>query len=186
MKLSHWVTAAATMLAANLLVASEAVVVDRSMSEQEVLDAQQGWCDALLAIGQRYSSEGHAAAKALAGQVIDAAYGYQMGVVLFKPTLTVNPQTFRTTRAGALSYFVGGDASFPKDDGFALKGWKSCDIDNAAIFIAGDSATTLGKVQFTDGDGNKTSVDKTWVFVKDDLGSLRIVGHHSSLEHQGE
>jgi len=45
-----------------------------------------------------------------------------MGAVLFKPTLPVNPQTFRATRAGALAYFVGGDPSFPKDKGFALKG----------------------------------------------------------------
>jgi len=50
------------------------------------------------------------------------AYAYRMGAVLFKPTLPVNPQTFRATRAGALAYFVGGDPSFPKDKGFALKG----------------------------------------------------------------
>ena len=79
-----------------------------------------------------------AAAKALAEKVIDSAYGYQMGAVLFKPTLTTNPQTFRTTRAGALAYFVGGDPSFPKDTGFALKGWRKVDVNNAAIFIAGD------------------------------------------------
>lgn len=54
--------------------------------------------------------------KALAEKVIDAAYGYQLGAVLFKPTLTVNPQTFRTTREGALSYFVGGNPSFAQDN----------------------------------------------------------------------
>jgi hypothetical protein len=115
--------------------------------------------------------------------VIDAAYGYQIGAVLFKPTLTVNPQTFRTTRAGALSYFVGGDANYPKDTGFALKGWNKCEVANSGIFIAGDSATTMGKVHFTGKDGKVTSVDKTWTFVKDDAGKLRIVVHHSSLEY---
>ena len=184
MKLSIWLMAVVIGLGANFADASETVVVNRSMSEQEVLDAQQGWCKALLDIGKVHAKEGHAAAKALAGQVIDGAYAYQMGAVLFKPTLTENPQTFRTTRDGALSYFVGGDSSFPKDDGFALKGWKKCEIENAAIFITGDSATTMGKVHFTDKDGDKTSVDKTWVFVKDDLGSLRIATHHSSLEYQ--
>jgi hypothetical protein len=184
MKMIHYVTIAAISLISTYATANEAVVVTQAISVQEVLTAQQGWCKALVDISATHTKDGQAAAKALAEQVIDSAYGYQMGAVLFKPTLTVNPQTFRTTRAGALSYFVGGDSSFPKDTGFALKGWTKCEVDNAAIFIAGDSATTMGKVHFTDKDGNITSVDKTWGFVKDDAGSLRIVVHHSSLEHQ--
>jgi len=164
---------------------AKGIVVNQAISEQEVLAAQQGWCKALVDISTTYEESGQEAAKALAEKVIDAAYGYQMGAVLFKPTLTVNPQTFRTTREGALSYFVGGGASFPQDSGFALKGWKKCEIDNAGVFVAGDSASTMGKVHFTGKDGKITSVDKTWMFVKDDAGSLRIVVHHSSLEYQG-
>lgn len=160
-------------------------VVNQSISAPEVTAAQQAWCKALTDISATHDSSGQPAAKALAEKVIDAAYGYQMGAVLFKPTLTVNPQTFRTTRAGALAYFVGGDASFPKDTGFALKGWTKCEVANSAIFIAGDSATTMGKVHFTNKKGQVTSVDKTWKFVKDDAGKLRIVVHHSSLEYAG-
>ena len=66
-----------------------------------------------------------------------------------------------------------------------LKGWNKCEVANAAIFIAGNSATTLGKVSFTAKDGKVTTVDKTWSFVKDDAGKLRIVLHHSSLEYTG-
>jgi hypothetical protein len=117
--------------------------------------------------------------------VIDSAYGYQMGAVLFKPTLTVAPQTFRTTRAGALAYFVGGDSNFPKDTGFALKGWTRCEAKNAAVFIAGDSASSMGNVMITDKKGQVTTVDKTWSYVKDDAGKLRIVVHHSSLPYSG-
>jgi hypothetical protein len=146
-----------------------------------VLAAQRGWCQALVDISQTNERSGQAAAKALAERVIDGAYGYQMGAVLFKPTLTVVPQTFRTTRAGALAYFVGGDTAFPKDTGFALKGWTQCDVRNAAVFIAGDSATTMGNVMITGKNGQVTTVDKTWKFVKDDAGKLRIVVHHSSL-----
>ena len=184
MKKTRCVAIAAIALASSHVVANEAKVVNQAISEQEVLASQQGWCDALVDISSTHAKDGQAAAKALAEQVIDAAYGYQMGAVLFKPTLTVNPQTFRTTRAGALSYFVGGDSSFPSDTGFALKNWAKCEVDNAAIFITGGSAITMGKVHFTDNDGKMTSVDKTWGFVKDDAGSLRIVLHHSSLEHQ--
>lgn len=185
MKLVNCIAAVALALAAQSAVA-KGVMVNQSIIEPEVLTAQQGWCNALVDISSTYEKSGQEAARALAEKVIDAAYGYQLGPVLFKPTLTMSPQTFRTTRAGALSYFVGGDQSFPKDTGFALKGWKKCEIDNAAIFIAGDSASTMGKVHFTDKDGKVTSVDKTWKFVKDDAGKLRIVVHHSSLEYTGQ
>lgn len=160
-------------------------VVNQALTEAEVTGAQQAWCKALVDIGAANAKGGQAAAKALAEKVLDAAYGYQMGAVLFKPTLTTNPQTFRTTREGALAYFVGGNPAFPKDSGFALKGWQQCQVENAAIFITGDSATTMGKVRLTGQDGKPTTVDKTWKFVKDDAGQLRIVVHHSSLEFTG-
>jgi hypothetical protein len=162
-----------------------ATVVNQAISEAEVLGAQRAWCQALVDISTTHARSGQAAAKALAERVIDSAYGYQMGAVLFKPTLTVAPQTFRTTRAGALAYFVGGDAAFPKDTGFALKGWTNCEVANAAVFIAGDSATTMGNVRITNSKGEVTTVDKTWGYVKDDAGRLRIVLHHSSLPFSG-
>lgn len=158
-------------------------VVSTAITEAEVLAAQRAWGDALVAIATAHEREGAAAARRLAEQVIDAAYGYQFGAVLFKPTLTVAPQTFRTTRAGALAYFVGGDPNFPTDSGFALNGWRSVAIQNAAIFIAGDVASTMGNVTLTDRNGRATTVDKTWKFKKDDHGRLRIVVHHSSLPH---
>lgn len=164
---------------------ASATVVNQGISEAEVLAAQNSWCQALVQISQTHATQGQAAAKALAERVIDAAYGYQMGAVLFKPTLTVAPQTFRTTRAGALAYFVGGDANFAKDTGFALKGWTKCEVKNAAVFIAGDSASTMGNVMITNQRGQVTTVDKTWKFVKDDAGKLRIVLHHSSLPYSG-
>ena len=92
----------AIALAALSSVAS-ATVVNRGITEAEVLAAQRGWCQALVDISSAHAKNGQPAAKALAERVIDSAYGYQMGAVLFKPTLTVAPQTFRTTRAGALA-----------------------------------------------------------------------------------
>ncbi|MEO6280025.1 hypothetical protein [Roseateles sp.] len=181
--LSLFCMTAAALAAAALPAQAEVAVATRAITQAEVVEAQQGWCQALLDIGAAYTQGGRPAAKALAEKVIDSAYGYQLGPVLFKPTLTVVPQTFRTTKAGALSYFVGGDAAFPKDEGFALKGWTRCEVANAAIFIAGDSASSLGNVSFTGKDGKVTTVDKTWSYVKDDAGHLRIVVHHSSLPY---
>jgi hypothetical protein len=162
---------------------AQTVVVSQAITEAEVTAAQEAWCGALESIAAANEADGQPAAKALAEQVIDAAYGYQMGAVLFKPTLTVAPQTFRPTREGALAYFVGGDPAFPDDKGFALNGWTNCTVANNAIFITGDSATTMGNVSITGKDGAVTTVDKTWQFVKDDAGALRIVLHHSSLPY---
>lgn len=181
--MKHTLVAAAALAAAGI--AHAQVVVNKAITQSEVQAAQQAWCKALVDISTTGAQSGPAAAKALAEKVIDSAYGYQMGAVLFKPTLTTNPQTFRPTRAGALAYFVGGDPAFPKDTGFALKGWTKCEPVNNAIFIAGDSATSMGKVHFTGKDGKVTTVDKTWKYVKDDAGNLRIVVHHSSLEFAG-
>ena len=161
-------------------------VVNLAITESEVLAAQEAWGQALVAISKTYEMQGIKAAKALAEKVIDEAYGYQFGIVLFKPTLTVAPQTFRTTRAGALAYFVGDDPNFPGDKGFALKGWQKVEIKNAGIFISGNTATTMGNVIITDKDGRITIVDKTWQFFKDDQGKLRIILHHSSLPFTGK
>ena len=136
-------------------------VVNRAITESEVLAVQKAWGEALVAISTTYETKGIKAAKALAERVIDEAYGYQFGPVLFKPTLTVAPQTFRTTRAGALAYFVGDNPAFPKDKGFALKSWRKVEIKNAAILISGDTATTMGNVMITDKDGKVATVPYT-------------------------
>ena len=184
--------AAATLLPLSLMAApavagnhgSHAVTAPYApITLAEVEAAQQAWGQALVAISTEYDRKGYAAAKRLAETVLDTAYGYNMGSVLFKPTLTVAPQTFRIQRDGALAYFVGGDKNFPKDTGFALKGWRSYKIENASVLITGNSATSMGNVMLTDSKGNVTTVDKTWGYVRDGEGKLRIVLHHSSLPH---
>lgn len=172
---------AAVTLAASAAANASAPVYDGNVTEADVLGAQQAWCEALVAISTAHSEKGQAAAKALAAEVIDAAYGYGMGPVLFKPTLATAPQTFRTTREGAIAYFVGGDPQFASDSGFALKNWTACRAENAALHINGDVGSSMGHVIITDKDGKVTTVDKTWTFKKADDGKLRIVVHHSSL-----
>merc|ERR1719230_1365800 len=104
-----------------------------------------------------YENEGLPAAKALAETVIDTAYGYKYGPVLFKPTLSGGEQTFRPTREGALAYFVGDSKTFPNDKGFALKGWRKVEFVNSAIFRQGNVAATMGNVHITDKTGAVTT-----------------------------
>jgi hypothetical protein len=39
----------------------------------------------------------------------------------------------------------------------------------------------MGNVDLTDPSGKATTVDKTWTFIREPDGSIRIVLHHSSL-----
>ncbi|EGF92473.1 hypothetical protein ABI_09100 [Asticcacaulis biprosthecium C19] len=171
---------------ANPSAAAVSVAPYAPITVAEVEAAQLAWGDALVAISTEYERNGRDAAKTLAGKVLDAAYAYDMGPVLFKPTLAAAPNTFRTTRDGALAYFVGGDSRFPADSGFALKGWRAYKIENAGIVITGNSAISMGNVHLTDAKGNVTVVDKTWGYVRGADGKLRIVLHHSSLPYAGK
>lgn len=70
------------------------------ISEQEVLDAQKIWGEGIVQIGNVYSADGDYTAAA--EKHIDELYGYNLGTVLFKPTMASIEQ-FRTTKEGALS-----------------------------------------------------------------------------------
>ncbi len=154
-----------------------------TLSDKDVVAAQEAWGKALVQISKDFEAGGIDKARETAREALDTAYGFDQGTVLFKPTLTVAPQTFRLTPEGALAYFIGHDEAFPNDAGFALKGWREVDIENAGILINGSMALSMGNVTMTDKDGNVTTVDKTWGYMLDDDGALRIVLHHSSLPH---
>ena len=154
-----------------------------AITEQELTEARQIWGDALVAISKAFDTDGIESAREVANGAIDAAYGYNLGPVLFKPTMASGEQTFRPTREGALAYFVGHDSSYPLDGGFGIKGWRTVVSETAATFIDGDVAMWMGWVTFTDKDGNVTKVDKSWGYKKDQEGTLRIILHHSSLPY---
>lgn len=169
---------ASTFFSSSLLAAE----LNHNITAADVKAAQDAWGKALIQISSDHRSGGIEKATATARQVLDQAYGYNLGPVLFKPTLASGDTTFRTTYAGALAYFVGGNPQFP-DKGFALKGWTKYEYKNAGVQINGDLALTMGHVMLTDQDGKVTKVDKTWGFRKGDDGKVRIVLHHSSLPY---
>ena len=154
-----------------------------SITEPELDTARSAWGDGLIAISQAFDDDGIDAARSVAERVVDDAYGYALGPVLFKPTMASGDQTFRPTRKGALAYFVGHDPDFPLDGGFGLRGWREMSSVTAASFVEGDVAMWMGWVILTDKDGQVTKVDKSFGYTKDDAGTLRIVLHHSSLPY---
>ena len=155
------------------------------ITEEQVNQAQQAWCDGLINIGTVYRQGGDY--RAVATEIVDSLYDYKDGVVFFKPTLAHGANTFRSTRDGAISYFVGGNADFPDDAGFALKVWKKVWYDNNAaengIQIHGDTAITMGNVYLINEKDEEVMVDKTFVFHLGEDGQLRLCVHKSSLPY---
>ena len=153
------------------------------ITEEDLAKARTIWGDAMIEIANEYEIGGIEDAKPVAEAILDTAYGYNLGPVLFKPTLASGSQTFRPTRKGALSYFVGHDDEFPLDTGFGLKGWRKVVSETSAHFIEDNVALWMGRVIMTDKYKQITQVDKSFGYKRDDQGDLRIVLHHSSLPY---
>ncbi len=169
---------------------TQTVLNDNIITKKEVKQAFKAWTQALVDISQTYKADGFEAAEALAGDVIDGAYGYQLGAVAFKPTWASGETTFRTDREGAISYFVGGNDAYD-DLGFAIgnkpdpvtgerSSWANSWFDQSVMRLDGNTATVQGLLYTEDEAGNVGYVDKTWSYQKDDDGVVRIVLHHSS------
>jgi len=150
------------------------------ITEREVVAAQKAWGDGIIAIGKTYSEGGDYTSAAAAH--ISRFYGYDLSLVLFKPTLATIDQ-FRTSFDSALSYFVGGNPSFPEDKGFAIKPWTKVRWKNYGIVNNScNMAVAMGNYWFTPADGGAdTKVEYSFAYVRGDQGDLKIVVHHSSV-----
>ena len=148
---------------------------ENPITEAEVIAAQKIWGDAIVAIGAAED------AATEAQKTIDSLYAYDMGTVLFKPTLA-SDDPFRGTEEEAHSYFVGGDIA--KDKGFALAPYTNVRFQNEGIVTHCDTALAMGEYFFTKTDGSEVKVEYSFGYVRDDDGNLRINLHHSSLPFQ--
>jgi len=150
-----------------------------SITEQDVLNAEREWGEAIVAIGKAYQAGGDY--RTAAGEAIDRLYAYGLAEVLFKPTKAAERQ-FRPDREGALSYFVGG--AVPEDHGFALQPWSRVRFGRQEIVVHDCDAIAQGNYYFTDaGTGRESKVEFTFGYVRDGSGRLRIFLHHSSLPY---
>jgi hypothetical protein len=153
-----------------------------AMTRDQVRDAQQTWGDGIVRIAAAHTAgEDY---EAVARVHINTLYAYDLGSVLFKPTLAAEIQ-FRSTFAGALSYFVATNNACPEDKGFAIKGWTAVRFENVDIITYGATATAMGNYFFTDPDGAEVKVEYSFGYVLDDHGNVRINLHHSAMPYAG-
>ena len=163
-----------------------------AITEDDVNKAQEAWCNGLVEISQAHRN--NLDYRRLANDFIDRLYDFDDGGrVFFRPTLAMAPQNFRTTRAGALAYFIGENPAFPNDQGFATKyQWISATYDNEiegndAIQIHGNIAIVMGNVYLRQAEvtvgGKEVVVDKVFVYRKDSNGTLRLIVHNSAVSN---
>ncbi len=190
---------AKVLMIAAAMVASTVAVADFNISEAEVLDTQKRWGDGIVRIGKVKNDGGNYVREAL--EHIEDLYDYEVGEVLFKPTLT-STDPHRPTIGGALSYFVGYDSAvrflgtlsdeeraelrvYREDSGFATKPWARVRFDNEGIVFNGHTAIAMGDYYFTDLEGSEIRVHYTLGFVKrgDDV---RIYVQESNLPFRPE
>jgi len=149
----------------------------------EVKDAQRAWGEGIVAIATTHTNGGDYVG--LATDHVNTLYAYQMGPVLFKPTLAAVDQ-FRPTFETALSYFVASNNACPEDQGFAIQGWTDVRFENSDVIIDGNTALAMGNYFFTSPEGAEVKVEYTFGYIEDGNGGLRIQLHHSSMPAESE
>lgn len=157
---------------------------DDCITSSEVVVAQKEWGEGIVKIGQVFADGGDF--KQAAKNHIETLYGYDLGMVLFKPTLASEDQ-FRETFDAALSYFVGDNETYPEDKGFAIAPYTNVRWENSGIYAKKcDIALAMGNYYFTTTAGKEIKVEYTFAYIKDDKGKLRIVAHKSALPYSPE
>ena len=149
----------------------------------EVKNAQRAWGKGIIAIATAHENGGDYVG--LATDHVNTLYAYQMGPVLFKPTLAAVDQ-FRPTFETALSYFVASNNACPEDQGFAIQGWTDVRFENSDVIIDGNTALAMGNYFFTSPEGAEVKVEYTFGYIEDGNGGLRIQLHHSSMPAKAE
>ena len=150
-----------------------------NITELEVIKAQELWAQNVIEIGNLYTKNKDY--KSRASVFVKQFYAFDVGEVLFKPTLASEKQ-FRFSYYDALSYFIGGHIS--EDKGFALKPWKKINFGERKIIILKEIALSMGNYFFqTFDDCDAVKVEYTFGYVKDNDNNLLINLHHSSIPY---
>ena len=163
-------------------------IKSRPVTTHEVIEAQNLWAQSIVDISESFLTGGDYVG--LAGERAGQLYGYDHTNVLFKPTKASHKQ-FRPTANDAMSYFVGNDAvidGFKEDQGFAInakKGFSRVIFKNHQIDCHSEVAHAMGTYEFTCATtGERSEVEYTFGYKRNDDGKVRICLHHSSIPYE--
>ena len=112
------------------------------IDKNEIVKIQKKWGDGIIKIGSL--KDQRKLCLDYTQKFLDELYGFDEGVVLFKPTKAVRVQ-FRANKEAALSYFVGGNQNYEEDTGFAITPWKKVKFaENARMILEEKRALVMG------------------------------------------
>ena len=154
------------------------------INEKDLNDVLNAWGDGIILISKTYDEKGIDETSKVAKKILQNLYAFELGPILFKPTLSTGIQTFRSNLEGALSYFIGNNTKYPSDDGFGIKSWYKFESKTSETFIENNIAIWMGSVTLTKKNGNILKVDKSLAYKKLSNGKLKIILHHSSLPYK--
>ena len=145
------------------------------MKKEIIKKFLNSWKQGVIDIGKAYQEDRDF--KKLAEVFIEKHYAFSEEDVLFKPTFT-SEKVFRNTKADAISYFVKGDIS--EDKGFALKPWKTIEVDELNCLLEDNFLASMGTLFFEPSNEDEvTKVAFTFIFTEIN-DSIKIKVHHSS------
>ena len=153
------------------------------ITKEQVIKAQNQWAKTIIKLS---SIKKNNVCKKLTIEFLDELYYFEIGPVLFKPTMAKSQQ-FRNTKEMALSYFIGGEDSVcEEDEGFVKKAvWMDIKFENNNLILENIRAIAMGNYYFQDNNGNIIKVEYTFGYqlVND---KLKIDLHHSSLPYSSD
>lgn len=149
------------------------------VTEQEVIEAQNNWAEAIVKAGRVYAEEKRDL-RLLAKKGLQILYGFGEREVLFKPT-RARIVPFRSTIEEAISYFIGGEIK--EDKGFATSQFQDIQFNNYKITIKDDEAFAIGHYTFINSDGSEIVAEYTLGYYRSSSGKLKIFLHHSSFPY---
>tara|TARA_B100000953_G_scaffold90965_1_gene74134 strand:+ start:2951 stop:3418 length:468 start_codon:yes stop_codon:yes gene_type:complete len=153
------------------------------ITKKQVIKAQNQWAKTIIKLS---SIKKNNVCKKLTIEFLDELYYFEIGPVLFKPTMAKSQQ-FRNTKEMALSYFIGGEDSVcEEDEGFVKKVvWTDIKFENNNLILENIRAIAMGNYYFQDNNGNIIKVEYTFGYqlVND---KLKIDLHHSSLPYSSD
>ena len=145
------------------------------MNKKIVEGFMNSWTAGVIEIGRMHQEGGDFTLSA--ENFIEKHYAFSEENILFKPTFT-SEKVFRNTKADAISYFVKGDIS--EDKGFALKPWKTIEVDELNFLLEDNLLASMGILLFKPSNEDKvTKVAFTFIFTEiNDFIKIKV--HHSS------
>ncbi|MEO1261329.1 MAG: hypothetical protein AAFZ15_21170 [Bacteroidota bacterium] len=147
------------------------------IKDAEIIAFQKAYGISFNAISKAIEDKGYY--ESAARKHIDQHYNFKEGKVMFKIGNNEDAP-FRYTYDGLLSYLIGKNKDFPKDEGIANQNWRKIDWNNSGIIKEGNIAIAIGTVKMINEDNDEINQNYTMGLKRDSQGDIKLIVHKIS------